>query len=474
MRILRFEADNIKRLSVVQITPQGSLITLTGKNKNGKSSVLDAIFYALGGAEHIPDEPLRRGADKGYVRLDLGDIIVERVFRKSGTTELTVRDGTKRKSGAKDAELPKWGSPQEMLDGLLGRMSFDPLAFMKKKPREQFDELSRIAKLSVDIDVLEAQNDSDFKKRTDINRDIKQLKARAEAVKAPDVRPDPVDESALVTELQNAAGHNADIEKRRANRENAAVTVREKKSHADAILARKPTLEAAAERDTAELESQIETLRKRIENRKRQLDSDLESDLREHNALMSQAEELERKLTIAEPLPELVDVATVRQRLDIAKGTNAEVALFDQRAKLLQELKESEAQADKLTQAMLDRDKQKADAIASAEMPIPGLSLDSGRVFFNGFPLDQASDAEQLRVSTAIGMAGNPEIRVMRIKEGGLLDDDGLKLLAELAEEKDWQMWLESVRSDDPMAIVMEDGMVRSADHPSEQGSLLA
>jgi hypothetical protein len=58
-------------------------------------------------------------------------------------------------------------------------------------------------------------------------------------------------------------------------------------------------------------------------------------------------------------------------------------------------------------------------------MPIDGLSLESGRVMFNGIPLDQGSSAEQLRVSTAIAMSSNPELRVIRIKDGSLLDPDG-------------------------------------------------
>lgn len=474
MRIIRLQAENIKRLKTVDISPKGPVVQITGKNSSGKSSTLDAIYMALAGADALPDEPLRRGADRGRSRLDLGDFIVERVFRKSGTTELTVRDGTKREPGKKDSELPKYGSPQDLLDGLLGRMTFDPLAFSRMKPREQFEELRRIAKVSVDIDALEAENEADFKKRTRVNGEVKSLRARVVAMTAPSARPDPVDESALVTELQNAAGHNTDIEKRRMNRESAATTVREKRGHADALLDRKPALEAVCERDVAELQSQIEALQKRIQIRKQQLEMDLEANLREHNVLVSQAEELDKKLANAEALPELIDVASVRQRLDLAKGINAEVTLFDQRKKLAEELTALDGEASAFTKAIEDRERQKTEAIASAEMPIDGLSLADSQVFFNGFPFNQASDAERLRVSAAIGMAGNPEIRVMRIKDGGLLDEDGMKLLEDMAREKDWQVWIEVTDSSGKIGVVMVDGEVSEDHQQPEQGDLLS
>ena len=59
---------------------------------------------------------------------------------------------------------------------------------------------------------------------------------------------------------------------------------------------------------------------------------------------------------------------------------------------------------------MGERTKNKTAAIAAAKMPIDGLALEGGRVLSKGIPLDQASSAEQLRVSTAIAMSSNPRV----------------------------------------------------------------
>jgi hypothetical protein len=110
---------------------------------------------------------------------------------------------------------------------------------------------------------------------------------------------------------------------------------------------------------------------------------------------------------------------------------------------------------------MESRTEQKQKAIASAKMPVKGLSFGDGIVLYKGVPIEQASSAEQLRVSCAIGMAGNPKLRVMIIKDGSLLDSDSLKLLAGMAKDQDFQVWVERVDASGQVGIVMEDGHVK-------------
>jgi hypothetical protein len=79
---------------------------------------------------------------------------------------------------------------------------------------------------------------------------------------------------------------------------------------------------------------------------------------------------------------------------------------------------------------------------------------------YRGFPFEQASSAEQLRVSAAIGMALNPELKVMLIRDGSLLDAESLRLLSELAERADHQIWIERVSTGEEVSVVIEDGLV--------------
>ena len=424
MKIIQFSAENIKKLRAVEIKPSGEIVTIAGRNAQGKSSVLDSIWWALAGTAAIQGQPIRKGETKARVRLDLGEIVVERRFTEKGST-LTVEN----------ADGARFPSPQKMLDALLGELSFDPLAFARMEPRRQFDELRRISKLAIDIDELDALNRGDYAKRTDINRDAKAKRATAEAIKVADGLPaEPIDERALLDRIEEAGQHNADIERRKARR---AEVARQAQAFEDAIPQHETRI--------AELEAKI------IEERKAIADC------------RAKAAEQRDRLANAGDLPAPIDAAAVRAQLDQARATNQAIARRAERDRISAEAAALEKQSDALTEQMAAREKAKTDAIAKAKMPVLGLGFGSGVVTYQGVPLEQASSAEQLRVSLAIAMAANPKLRVIRIQDGSLLDEDSLAAIAMMAKEGDYQVWLEKVGNSN-VGVVIEDGSVSAVD----------
>jgi len=102
--------------------------------------------------------------------------------------------------------------------------------------------------------------------------------------------------------------------------------------------------------------------------------------------------------------------------------------------------------------------------IESADFPIEGLSLDANGVLYNGIPFEQASSAEQLRVSVAMGFAMNPNLKVILIRDGSLLDDTNLAMIREMAKEAEAQIWVERVGKDKQASVIIEDGMIKEAE----------
>lgn len=414
MRIVQFTAENIKKLKVAEIRPNGDIVTIAGRNAQGKTSVLDAIWYALGGTSNIPAQPIRRGAKSAVVKLDLGEIRVERRFTEKTSTLLV-----------ESADGSRFASPQKMLDELIGKLSFDPLAFSRMKPRDQYEELRRVAQLDVDLEELDRQNRADFEKRTDINRQAKAKRAQAEAMPVPEViLNEDIDEQAILDQITNAAEKNALIQQRAQRRATAAESVKQK-------IAK-----------IAELEAEIEALQHQI------------------GELHQSAEETQKAIDEAPPLPDPVDVTELRTKLDHARASNAARKDLQKRQEIEAEAQALEEQSEGLTLTMRSRDDAKAEAISRAAMPVPDLGFGDGVVLYQGVPLDQASSAEQLRVSLAIAMAANPKVRVIRIQDGSLLDADSLQHIADMAAEKDYQVWIERVDSSGQVGIVIEDGQV--------------
>ncbi len=221
MKIIELHAENVKRLKAVQIRPTGHLVEIAGRNGQGKSSVLDCIWWALAGGDTIQRSPIRKGESEAVIRLDLGDIKVRRTFKRKGdgdefTTSLIVENG----------EGARYSSPQKMLDALVDHLSFDPLAFTRMKARDQFDALRAFVP-GIDFDAIERANKADFDARTVKNREVASLTARYQAVShsgrrtgraRPTLRP-------WWRRWSSAGEHNADIERRKARREQAEAEI---------------------------------------------------------------------------------------------------------------------------------------------------------------------------------------------------------------------------------------------------------
>ena len=126
-------------------------------------------------------------------------------------------------------------------------------------------------------------------------------------------------------------------------------------------------------------------------------------------------------------------------------------------------LSDFEASAEQYDNGIKEIDSRKVKLLQEADLPVPGLGVDDEGVTFNGVPFIQASAAERLRVSVAMAMAANPEVRVICIKDASLLDADSRKLLADMAAEHDYQIWYEVVGDGGPTGIVIEDGEVANA-----------
>ena len=424
MRILRLQAENWKRLKVVDIRPDGSLVPVTGRNGQGKSSVLDAIWAALGGAGAVPSTPIRKGEEHAVIRLDLGDIKVVREFagKEDGTYATRIRVET--------AEGARFPSPQKMLDALWGSLTFDPLKFARSDAKAQAAMLSRLC--GVDLSALDEENRVDFAERTNRNRQAKKARAAAESITVPADTPEkPVSVSDLVTDLRDAERSNRERDRERGRREGLRARIADVRDSA----------RRAAEK-IAELEGQIAEL-KNVGASYTKEANDLEADL--------------------EALPQLappLDTGPIQEKIAGAEQVNQHVADAGRKRALLEEAKDHEAQSQKLTAAMKNRQKEAGDKIAAAELGVEGLTVKDGKVCLNDLFLDDASSADRLRVSCAIGMRGDHKLKVLLVREGSTLDSASLKLLAAIAKEHGYQVWIEIVDESGAVGIVLEDGMV--------------
>ena len=167
------------------------------------------------------------------------------------------------------------------------------------------------------------------------------------------------------------------------------------------------------------------------------------------------------KCTVKLDLGELIVTRNESAELQEAQRTNRAI---DTRIKW-DELKQKQAAKAKAAQALTRqieaREEKKRTVLTDAKLPVEGLIFNETQVLYNGLPLENLGEGEQIRISTQLAMAANPKLRVIFIRHGEALDEDRIAAMAKLAEEHDFQIWMSKVDSTGNIGIVMEDGMVK-------------
>lgn len=412
MQIVQLTAENVKRLQAVKIEPNGKpLVVIGGKNGNGKTSVLDSIEMALGGGSTLPPMAVRKGQKAARIVLTMDeDYVIERRIDAGGKTSLEVR----AKNGAK---YPK---PQALLDSFCAKFSFDPLKFAGMKPAEQVELLRKVTGL--DFGAIDSARAMAYENRAIVNRTIKEIEGQLAAlVEHPDAPAAEVSVGALMATMESEQRKNT-------HRANLSGMIQATEGRV-----------AAGKREIERLKTELENARVALE------DEELE--------LVKLGQQLE-----AAPMG--ID-GDIRVQIQEAEATNRKVRANQSRKELAARLEAAKKQSKGFTEGIEAKDEEKRALLAAAKFPVPGLSIDEETVTVDGIPFEQLSGALQLRVSVAMGLALNPTIKVLLIRDGSLLDEENLGMVAEMAAEAGAQVWLERVGEGQEVAIILEDGTVK-------------
>lgn len=410
LRVVQLTAENYKRLTAVDITPDpdNSTVVIGGRNAQGKSSVLDALWSAIRGTDAAKGtgttRPIHDGAETATVRVDLGELVVTRTWKGDKST-LTVTS----------AEGAKYSSPQKMLDDLVGAVSFDPLAFTRASSKQQAADLAALAGLGDLITDTATRRAAVYEERTASGRALKQAEANLatifDEIDGRDLPDEPVDVVALMQQARDA----------------------------QAAIDERLTQEAAAES-------------------LRGIKTRLELELVEVNAELAAAEK-----AIAVPAtvgPQ--DLARIDEQIANSREAENLYRLGGALSGAEAAVREFQGRRDRMTADIEQLDSGLREKIAAATFPVEGLGFDpDGQVTHNGIPFSQASAAEQMRVSVAMAMAANPRLRVIRIADGSLLDDDSMRMVEEMATAGGFQVWIERVGDPGEIGVLIEDGKVQ-------------
>ena len=411
MKINKLEIENVKRVKAVKIEPTANGLTIIGgKNNQGKTSILDAIAWALGGDRYRPSQAQREGSvipPNLHIVMNNG-LIVE---RRGKNSDLKVTDPNGKKAG------------QQLLNEFVEQLALDLPKFMEATSREKAQTLLQIIGVGPRLADLERQEKELYNERTYIGRTADQKEKYAkEQPYYPEVPSVPVSASELIRQQQEILAQNGENQRKRERHHQLEQEYQSVTEQIQALLAKQGQLEAdlkiaretsegLTDRSTAELEENI-----------------------------SNIEEINRK---------------VRANLDKDKAEEDAKGYREQYKRLTAQIEEIRSQ--------------KADLLKEADLPLPGLGVEDGELVYHGQKWDNMSGSEQLKVSTAIVRRLNPECGFVLLDKLEQMDLDTLHEFGQWLEQEGLQAIATRVSTGGECSLIIEDGYVAGQEHPAAE-----
>ncbi len=416
MKINKLEIENVKRVKAVKLEPTANGLTIIGgNNRQGKTSVLDSIAWALGGDRYRPSMPQREGSvipPMLHIVMSNG-LVVE---RKGKNSDLKVTDPSGRKGG------------QQLLNEFVEQLAIDLPKFLESSSQDKAKTLLRIIGVGDRLEELERQEKELYNQRLAIGQIADQKKKYAkEQPYYPDAPKDIVSPTELIRQQQDILARNGENQRKRDRADRYRQSV------------------ALLSREVESLQEQMSKKRQELEEAQMNL-----------NTAMMEAQDLDDQST-----------AELEQSISNIEEVNRKV-----RANLDKDKAEEDAlayrnQYDSLTSRISQVRQDKAALLGSAELPLPGLSVADGELVYNGQRWDNMSGSDHLKVATAIVRKLNPKCGFVLLDKLEQMDLQTLQEFGKWLEQEGLQAIATRVSTGEECSIIISDGYVEGQGHPA-------
>lgn len=409
IKINKFEIENVKRVKAVKVEPsQTGLTVIGGKNKQGKTSVLDAITWVLGGNKFKPSDAQRRESIiSPYLNVTLSNGL--KVERKGKNSTLKVTDLNGNKAG------------QALLDEFISQLALNLPEFMNANSKEKANTLLKIIGIGDKLHVLDSQEQQLYNQRLAIGQIADQKAKYAKEMEFyPDAPENLISINNLIQQQQEILARNGENQRQRRN----------------------------LQQNEVKLNQICENIQ------------ELENKLSEMKQVKAELEEKIRisKLTVLE----LHDESTEQLEKNIAdiETINLKVRANLDKSKAEDEAKEYKIQYDSLTAKIEKIRKERMDLLNNADLPLRGLSVKDGELIYHGNKWDCMSGEEQLKVSVAIVRKLKPDCGFVLMDKLEQMDTDSLESFNKWLQQEGLQVIATRVSTGEECSIIIEDGYV--------------
>lgn len=454
----------------------GSSLELSGKNGTGKSSVLDAIKYALTNKSDR-DYIVHKGETEGeiIVETDTGLSIDRKARTNKADYKSVKRNGL------------EVGSPEAFLRELFTPLQLNPIEFMNmdkkqqnaiildmieypwdmNKIKEWFGEIP--AWVSYDQNILsvlndiQAENGDYYQNRRNIDRDIRNKKAFVEEIA------DGIPAGYDVEKWENASAGDIYRQIERIQKENQNI---------ERAKLLRDSRDSKIRKFDADREIEITALDREISNRANQIDKSIASLKEQIRAYETEKESLtskkQDKLEVIEQTykanvarfdaeiaeyaeyadKQPQDVATLQEQAQEIEKMQSHINEYKRMLRLQSEIEEIQVQSQQLTDKIEKARTLPGEILANCTIPIDGLTVENGTPLINGLPVSNLSEGEKLDLCIDVAIQNPNGLNIILIDGVEKLATDLREKLYQKCKDKGLQFIATRTTDDDTMTVV--------------------
>ena len=451
-------------------------VELTGRKGTGKSSVLDAIRYALTNRSDR-DYIVKQGADEAEIIIETDTGL--KIDRKQKST-LNVSDLKLKENGL---SIPK---PQTFLNDIITPLQLDPVEFIQKPIAEQNriilnlidyqwdmqwiqDKFGEIPKgvdykqniLSV-LDQIQSEKGVYYQTRQEINSEKLFKKKASEdiALSIPEhfnaEKWESYDTGAKYQELNKIQQENGKIQRAKMFRDSYENKLRGITADRD-IATSNIKEQISGEREG--LEKTIERLKAEIrsaEDKLGGLDSKLQDKIAVAEAEFKEAKtKLDADTGIANKYADMEPTPTdaLQSEISTAEAMKKHLNEYYRMKKMQEEVDNLQAKSDALTEKIELARKLPGEVLSEAKIPVEGLTVKNGIPLVHNLPLSNLSDGEKLDLCVDVAISNPKGLQIILIDGAERLDDESRAALYAKCKAKGLQFIATRTTNDNELKV---------------------
>ena len=423
LKLIKAEINNFKSIDHKSIDFGGKSAIIMGKNGAGKSSLIQALLSPVN-SKMVPQTAIKNGEEKASIELQVSGTLNGEEQTYNIDMYFTEKD-SKGRVVVFDESGGKIPGSKTLVNSIVGNIGFDILEFISMgltpdgKPsksgiKKQIDILKQFMPQDVQktLHELDIEKSTIYDNRTEINKDVKSAESK---LKGMDMDPELIEKYSVKmddTKVKERMGKIGD-----------AI------SQYDSVVS---GIETKGLKVT-NIEDRLNSLAKEMNSLKEEL-SEVNKDIEKGKAWLEKKGER----------PSMENLSKELEGINSHNDMYRKVVECKEHDKDVREFKK---QSDDITERLATIEVEKKELFKENPLPVKDLTFSEDEIHYKELPFNenQHPSSTIIGVGLKIAMAMNPNLRLLIVKDGSLLDKKMLNFILKMVDKKGYQVFVEMV-----------------------------